>query len=1267
MRKIFLLLSFLISLFVNIFAQNRDSLIFSEIMFYQPEPNCEFVEIYNFSRTASYNLRGLKIKYDARNPDSTTILSSDSILAPRQFAVIFEGDYDFDNPYYEIGDSVLVLKLTDDNFGSSGMSNSSDKTLKMILNSDTISVYTYSADNQKGYSDEKFILNEDNSASNWKNSLLFNGTPGAYNSVSPLNFDLALAGFEINSDLITVGTRYEFSAKIFNLGFATPQDAYLKIYFDYNRDSTITEDELFSSQVLPPLFFQDSLLLTQEVIFSDTGNFSAIAVLDFPQDENPANNRKIISLEIIQRPPQYGEVCINEIKYLPLSGEPEWIEIYNNSDTASFPLLNWKISDKVSSARIADSNLFIEPREFVVITHDDAILDFYDIPSKIVYLNLPSLNNSGDKIALTDNFGNIADSVWYSPEWNNGERRSLEKIEPQNYGNSAENWRGCENPESGTPGIINSVTQKDYDVKIESLFVSPQNALIETEVRTNVLIRNIGKNGASFTVKLYDVNPNDTTDVELMSSLQAELSAGDSQTFVFPQNLILNSEKILSVYADFPEDEDTTNNAAQITVFPSFPKNSLILNEILFEPQRDECEWIEVVNNSSRIINLKNWTINDLFTTPTTVTIADSDLILQPAEMFIFAKDSSFLDFHANVCSDFKIVKFPTLNNSSDAVVIKDANGNQIDSLRFFDRWLTIENSSLERILYSAATQDSANWGSSQSEELSTPGCKNSIAPKIHDLAIDSLFFSPKFPHSEDKINLSVLVENLGEATENYALNIYENDSLCNTQNLAISADSVSIIEYETVNRVGDSLKIKAEILLPSDENEKNNSAQITVYAGYPEKSLIISEFMPIPDSSGEWIEIYNNSGTIVHLSEIFIADSSLRNNSAQISNTDFDLNDSEFLVICSDSAKFDAFYGNNIPRKQVNFGSLNNSHDAIYLIDFRGAVIDSLYYDKSWQIKRGYSIEKIDLLAENENYNWRHSLDERKSTPGAENSVSFIEQYESKSVIINEIMFDAASGNSDFFEIYNRSSEPVNLGGWFFKTGDNEKKEFLPYSLNLLPNKYFVIVEDSNFINNYSVNDSSLIIAGFSLNLTNGENALSIYDFYGNLIDSVYYSPSWHNPDFLVTKNRSLERINPNSASNDRDNWSSSLAKEKATPAKQNSVFQKNPATKEEISISPNPFSPDNDGFEDVAFINYKLKSNINSIRVRIYDSRGRLVRTLADDFPSASDGKIIFDGRDKNGNALPLGIYILLFEEISDGRTVNKFVKPVVIARKL
>jgi hypothetical protein len=193
-------------------------------------------------------------------------------------------------------------------------------------------------------------------------------------------------------------------------------------------------------------------------------------------------------------------------------------------------------------------------------------------------------------------------------------------------------------------------------------------------------------------------------------------------------------------------------------------------------------------------------------------------------------------------------------------------------------------------------------------------------------------------------------------------------------------------------------------------------------------------------------------------------------------------------------------------------------------------------------------------------------------------------------------------------------------------------------------------------------------IVGKSDISLSNSGETILLKDVRGFLIDSVKYSPKWHNKNFVSSKNISLERINPFLDSNDPMNWNSSVSEFGATPNKANSIFTINNNRQSNLSVSPNPFSPDNDGFEDFCMINYNLTQPISQVRIKIFDSKGRLVRTLLNNQPSSSNGSIIFDGKDEEGRTLRIGIYIVFLEALNYNSGVVETEKTVVVvARKL
>ena len=273
--------------------------------------------------------------------------------------------------------------------------------------------------------------------------------------------------------------------------------------------------------------------------------------------------------------------------------------------------------------------------------------------------------------------------------------------------------------------------------------------------------------------------------------------------------------------------------------------------------------------------------------------------------------------------------------------------------------------------------------------------------------------------------------------------------------------------------------------------------------------------------------------------------------------------------------------------------------------------------------------------------------------------------------VVINEIMYEPFTNQSEWIEIYNSTGQEVNLKGWKYK--ETSTSVILSATdLILNPGDYFILAHDSTIYNSFPYLNSPQINQKIkfinNLSLTNTGELISITDSLNNIIDAVSYNPDWHNSGFDETKGISLERINFAFNSNERSNWSSCTKPVGGTPGLQNSIFTENKPSASNISVSPNPFSPDADGNEDFSLIKYKLNVTFAQMRVKVFDIKGRLVKTLANNSVTGSEGTIIFNGLDEGNQKLRIGIYILLIEAIDDvGGTLEIIKAPIVVAAKL
>lgn len=74
------------------------------------------------------------------------------------------------------------------------------------------------------------------------------------------------------------------------------------------------------------------------------------------------------------------------------------------------------------------------------------------------------------------------------------------------------------------------------------------------------------------------------------------------------------------------------------------------------------------------------------------------------------------------------------------------------------------------------------------------------------------------------------------------------------------------------------------------------------------------------------------------------------------------------------------------------------------------------------------------------------------------------------------------------------------------------------------------------------------------------------------------------------------------------------------------------------------------------------------NLVRIRIYDARGRKVRTLKEARLAGRSGEVVWDGRDDGGDRVRIGPYVVLFEAVrAEEGTVTQLKEAVVVARPL
>ncbi len=272
--------------------------------------------------------------------------------------------------------------------------------------------------------------------------------------------------------------------------------------------------------------------------------------------------------------------------------------------------------------------------------------------------------------------------------------------------------------------------------------------------------------------------------------------------------------------------------------------------------------------------------------------------------------------------------------------------------------------------------------------------------------------------------------------------------------------------------------------------------------------------------------------------------------------------------------------------------------------------------------------------------------------------TVLFVES-SGAAIIINEILFEPRPGESEWVEIFNGGEVALNLTHYLL-TDFKDTLQIPDQAGNLLPGEYWVLTGDSALMKLVKHPDRVIIIPRFPT-LNNDVDELSLLSPAGRLLDRVRYTDDWYGHS--VPKGTSLEKINPWLASQNSENWTASVAEQGSTPTEVNSVFVETPPVKTTLQIQPNPFSPDNDGQDDFTVISVQLPSATGYITCRIFDTRGRLVRTLAMNQPVGSTTHLVWNGLKDNGAPARLGIYVVLVEFYSTRTSDRYSLKGVVV----
>lgn len=459
--------------------------------------------------------------------------------------------------------------------------------------------------------------------------------------------------------------------------------------------------------------------------------------------------KDFIYIAPVQASPQ--DIIITEIFPDPSPSvglpEVEFVELYNRSEK-TFMLSGWKFSDESSNATLPDFTLL--PNEYMILTSSNA--QFSGFENVLHLQNFPALNNANDVLVLKDERGITVDSVTYSVTWYKDDDKSeggwtLEIIDPNNSCSGKENWIASEDPNGGTPGFQNSVFANKPDLTGPTLrsAIPLHSSLIQ--LRFDETLQKELTPVSSFhitpSIPVHSVSFSDPTLTSLQISLDQEIQTGITYT-IEVSNLYDCAGNLI--------DEDFAK--AEFGLPETADSLEVLVNEILFNPRPTGVDFLEIVNNSSKFLNLKDWSIATIEkgVIEEKMPLTADDFLFKPGSVLAITENTNILKGEYLLSHEQNFLstkKLPRFNDDQGSVALVNPNGNVIDYLDYtkdmHSKFIKDdEGVSLERIsLNTAATTQ--NWKSaSATVGFATPGYLNSNAVQNSDLLTEALKVEPE-------------------------------------------------------------------------------------------------------------------------------------------------------------------------------------------------------------------------------------------------------------------------------------------------------------------------------------------------------------------------------------------------------------------------------------------------------------------------------------------------------------------------------------------
>lgn len=477
--------------------------------------------------------------------------------------------------------------------------------------------------------------------------------------------------------------------------------------------------------------------------------FDDFSIKKFDENEEP-----IIDPNPEQDDAVYGDLLFSEIMSHPKEGDPEYIELYNGSKrTIDLQDYLFFYGDKSYALPVHT----ILPDSYFVLTKRGNANTFP--PGTQVYEvnSFPTLANTGKLLMIQTQFGGLISWFEYSDTLYQEEGKekggwSLECKDLNNRSNLADNWSASTHATGGTPGKINAIACNHPDIDPISIDairpIGDQGIQIvfSKPMQPDLLLDSTSYALADDYYRITDIQSNYPQCTEVRIRLEP-----------YPENgtwtdLYLPGVKDLSDYS-FEEDFFIRLGSDQEAV-----SHDIAINELLFNPETDNKEYVEIINRSDKILDLRFLSITSRKPSDgsfnKTYPLSALPCAWHPGEYAVITPSRELVCRLFN-CSENALWTetddMPSLTNTAGCVVILNNLTNEVIDEFYYNESMhapSINNPkgvALERISLDVSTNDPSNWTSASFQSgYGTPGAVNSQEDK--DRSIDSNRITLDYP-----------------------------------------------------------------------------------------------------------------------------------------------------------------------------------------------------------------------------------------------------------------------------------------------------------------------------------------------------------------------------------------------------------------------------------------------------------------------------------------------------------------------------------------